>query len=485
MSYLPMPDSASGTINTQNGENKPDGKSNATLSVENPEKRRGSTYDLLGFLSLNAKGKTGKEQSCQGETSETPAPSHFLFPGPNETGKAEELRRSSAYDLIEFLSLRQNEENLKSESNQSQSRQSQPVSLRLPSEDPDQDPSRKGSIYNLEEFLDLSHKNISTVPKVLHKETGPSENALLSPRLPSTLNFKRDSIYDLQEFLGILQKEAEETRLPLKPTEKDLTKDGDAASDDSTTEVTNPHLQKDKSIDADALKPEELYKNRSLSIYDLRDFLSLYAAQSQSNVGNQLRRKPSEISQSSIMINVSEDEHGNSNVDDVFLAVPVEGSSVRKRSSIASVAELNELLTILNDTTRKKSISDRGAPTPVSRHDSGGAKSFCDLGEFLSVLNSDNSPLRRRLSSISGRGSRCPSSLSRNDSSGSSSLYDLEEFLAVLNDSGQRKEENAEISIPVPQLPSRLDRNVNDQISHLRLSRGVNSETTGNATDGH
>lgn len=457
-----------------------------TAGIEQPtDNRKGSTYDILEFLSLNAKARGIELGSQAGSKTENPtatatAPSHFLFPDVG-TSTAEQ-RRSSAYDLMEFLSLSRQQNEETSITNQPQRPSLKPSLLQQPPqktslsnslESPTVDESlRKGSIYDLQEFLNMSDQNNSTVAR--DKDTGPQPSPLLSPRLPSNFKFKRESIYDLQEFLGVLQNESELKRNTAKEKEQN-------------TENNQPDTNQVLCTDTDSLKPDEPpHKNRSLSVYDLREFLSIYSAQSQPNVGNQLRRKPSEISQSSIMINVTEDEYGNGSVDDVFLAVPVEGGAGRKRSSITSVAELNELLNIINDSTRKKSISD--APAPLTRHDSGGTRSLLDLGEFLSVLNADSSPLRRRLSSVSDRGNRCPSSLSRNDSSGGSSLYDLEEFLSVINDSGQIKgasegNESEEISIAVPQLPPRIDRN--EQIGHLSSLTDVKSKTNGNGTDGH
>ena len=103
--------------------------------------------------------------------------------------------------------------------------------------------------------------------------------------------------------------------------------------------------------------------------------------------------------------------------------------------------------------------------------------SLYDLGEFLSLLNTDESPLRRRLSSagdiMTGEGEirvRTPV-LTRSDSE--KGLYSLEEILTLMNDLEQKRiSENTsgelevgsgeEISIQVPTLPPKTDK-VNTQ----------------------
>lgn len=103
--------------------------------------------------------------------------------------------------------------------------------------------------------------------------------------------------------------------------------------------------------------------------------------------------------------------------------------------------------------------------------------SLYDLGEFLSLLNTDESPLRRRLSSagdiMTGEGEigvRTPA-LTRSDSE--KGLYSLEEILTLMNDLEQKRiSENTsgelevgcgeEISIQVPTLPPKTDK-VNTQ----------------------
>ncbi|XP_031566119.1 uncharacterized protein LOC116301231 [Actinia tenebrosa] len=444
-----------------------------------PGNRRGSTYELLEFLNqLNlaaakTKGPPGKgsENTTVGQKQTENAP--FLSPGDSENTSTQ--RRPSAYDLMEFLSLSRGSQNEET-TNTDGTSQTQPVLKLRVNAGSEQGETRKASVYNLEEFLGIPKNVPTTGSMVCDSEATPTPNTpLLSPNFASKFKFKRESIYDLQEFLGILQKETDGKQNSSQATDEDKK---------TSKPIEHPGMEHHPGKEhTDTLSGAEPQKNRSLSIYDLREFLSMHASQSQSQ--SQSRgRKASSISQTSIMINVSEDEFGNGSVDDVFLAVPVEGALARKRSS---VSELSELLNILNDPSRKRihsnvssaksTSSERSSvapPSPVSRHDSSGAKSLYDLGEFLSVLNSDDSPLRRRLSSVSDRGNCTPSGLSRHDSSGGSSLYDLEEFLTILNDNGKEENESMEenngqeICIPVPQLPSRSERNGSERMTLVK-----------------
>lgn len=463
------------TIGQQTNNSSGSAESLLVPRLVEPGNRRGSTYDLLEFLNqLNLAAAKTKDPPGQGseilantavsrkQTGNAP----FLSPGDSENASSS-ARRPSAYDLMEFLSLSRGSQNEEPANTDDASRTQSSIKLPINAGAEQGDP-RKNSVYNLEEFLGLP-KTVPTGSTVHDLGTSPAPNTpLLSPKLPSKFNFKRDSIYDLQEFLGILQSEADGKQSSGQTEDKKASKPS-----------VSPGLLEDQqgTDQTDTVSGVELHKNRSFSIYDLREFLSMYASQSQpTTIASQNRgRKASSISQSSIMINVSEDEFGNGSVEDVFLAVPVEGALARKRSS---VSDLSELLNILNDPSRKRIHSNLSSakstsserrssnapPSPVSRHDSGGGKSLYDLGEFLNVLNSDDSPLRRRLSSVSDRGNCTPSGLSRNDSSGGSSLYDLEEFLTIMNDNGKEENENMEenngqdICIPVPQLPSRSER---------------------------
>ena len=489
------------TNSKQSTKNSGNAESLLVPRLVGPGNRRGSTYDLLEFLSqLNhaaaktkdppgqASGSAAKTTLTNNQTGNAGA---LLTPGDTEKGTSN-MRRPSAYDLMEFLSLSRpvssQSEQLTKASTERGSSQTVP-SLKLPlNSGPEQDEPRRNSVYNLEEFLGLA-KTKPTASSTGHESgTAPTPNTpLLSPNLPAKFKFKRESIYDLQEFLGILQKEADG-----KPNS------GQNEDKKASRPIVRPGTELDQAgkdqLDIVTAEPQ---KSRSLSIYDLREFLSMYASQSQAQPtipGQSRGRKASSISQSSIMINVSEDEFGNNSVEDVFLAVPVEGALGRKRSS---VSELSELLNILNDPSRKRvhsslssaksTNSERSSvasPSPVSRHDSGSGKSLYDLGEFLSVLNSDDSPLRRRLSSVSDRGNCTPSALSRNDSSGGSSLYDLEEFLTIMNENAKEENENneeyngQEICIAVPQLPTRSERNGNERSTLVKRASLTSSMTT-------
>ena len=54
--------------------------------------------------------------------------------------------------------------------------------------------------------------------------------------------------------------------------------------------------------------------------------------------------------------------------------------------------------------------------------------SLCDLGEFLSLLDKDESLLRRRLSSLGNTGSKIESESSKPQ------FYNLQDILAACND---------------------------------------------------
>lgn len=119
--------------------------------------------------------------------------------------------------------------------------------------------------------------------------------------------------------------------------------------------------------------------------------------------------------------------------------------------------------------------------------------SLYDLGEFLSLLNTDESPLRRRLSSASeimaGEGEirvRTPV-LSRSDSE--KGFYSLEEILTLMKDLEQKRvSENTsgelevgsgeEISLQVPTLPPKTDKINNQPLSskkRLQSQRSLKS----------
>ena len=520
--------------------------------------RKGSVYDLMEFLSLGSVAET-ESNSASENSSRSASPRIMLNPGgPGSNDSlsvathAEEGRRSSTYDLMEFLSLSRSGGSSRSDSGQST------PALRLnDSTGVENDESELGrqkkenrslSVYDLAEFLSMT----SAVPPLVRvtpasdeEQTKASANLTQSPgAMKNDLNMPRQSVYDLREILNVMQQEHERKRestynlqeilskMQQEGDEKSLLASATANSNEKDTFATpSPPMTassgystaSDSATSTSAKHLEANTSNREMSVYDLKEFLSLYASQqSQPNQrqlsATMLRRKFSGVSQSGVSIHVTDES--NRSIDsevfeDVFLPVPghtgihPSGPS-RKRSS---VYDLREFLNVLNDDEsplrrRLSSVSSASSKTSESepesdsfensrksdshsatasenstagstrpqlspRQDSGGSMSLYDLGEFLSLLNTDESPLRRRLSSASeimvGEGEirvRTPV-LSRSESE--KGLYSLEEILTLMNDLEQKRinentsgelavDSGEEISIQVPTLPPKTDK---------------------------
>lgn len=512
---------------------------------ENPRtERKGSVYDLMEFLSLGNVGET-ESGSVSENTSRAASPRIMLsshgVSGSNDllsvVRNAEEGRRSSTYNLMEFLSLPRSGGSSCSDSGPS-SPALQGVEPTWPSGIENEESeierhkkeNRSLSVYDLAEFLNMT----SSIPPLVRvtpsteelTETGngtesggaakkdfhkPRESVYDLREILSVFQQehekKRESTYNLQEILSYYQREADEASQLASATAKSPKKDTSpsppmtASSGYSTASDSAPSASA-KNLDANS-------SNRQMSVYDLREFLSLYAAQ-QSQPNQQqlpaamLRRKFSGVSQSGVSIHVTDESNRSIDSDvfeDVFLPVPGAEAGVPDTSSKrSSIYDLREFLTLLNadDSPLRRRLSSVSSASSKSsesesesiaanaksaesrpqlspRQDSGGNVSLYDLGEFLSLLNTDESPLRRRLSSASDvisaqgdSGARTPV-LSRSDSE--KALYNLQEILTVINELEQkRNNENASgeletvtgegISIQVPTLYPKTD-NIN------------------------
>lgn len=339
--------------------------------------------------------------------------------------------------------------------------------------------------------------------------------------------YKKDSLSDLGEIPNVMEQEHSVNTLDAKKSPPSPPKTASSGyASDSTLSTTDPNN----------LQGNDNTNTRQMSVYDLREFLSLYASQ-QSTPSQQIStwftRKFSSASQSGISIHVTDANNRSLDLetDEVFLPVPggeTTSSEPRKRSS---VYDLREFLNILNaddsplrrrlssvsssSSKSSESESDFNPSSPKSdtnsagsgfgasngatvqsrpqlspRQDSGGNVSLYDLGEFLSLLNTDDSPLRRRLSSAGDIGT--PKSDAENLKS---PLYSLEEILTVLNEFEQKKvNENTdgdskagngdEISIPVPSLPPRNERsNAQPFAPRKRLSTEKSLNTVPETSD--
>ena len=513
--------------------------------------RKGSVYDLMEFLSLGSVAET-ESSSASENSSRATSPRIVLSPGSPglkdslsvAATHVEEGRRSSTYDLMEFLSLSRS-----GGSSRSDSGQSTPTLRGHDSSAVEKDESELGrqkkenrslSVYDLAEFLSMT----SAVPPLVRvtpasdeEQTNASRNlAQSSGTVNSDLNMPRQSVYDLREILNIMQQEHERKRestynlqeilskMQREADEKtDLTSANANSNEDSHPSPSPPMTASsgyssasDSATSANAKHLEANTSNRQMSVYDLKEFLSLHAIQQSQPNQQQLssatfRRKFSGVSQSGVSIHVTDES--NRSIDsevfeDVFLPVPGTGTDPsgpsQKRSSVYDLREFLNILNADESPLRRRLSSVSSASTKTSesepesdsrksdlaaanenitagasrpqlspRQDSGGSMSLYDLGEFLSLLNTDESPLRRRLSSasdiVAGEGEirvRTPG-LSRSDSE--KGLYSLEEILTLMNDLEQKRiSENTsaeleagsgeEISIQVPTLPPKTDK---------------------------
>ena len=519
--------------------------------------RKGSVYDIMEFLSLGSVAET-ESSSASENSSRATSPRIVLSPGsPGSSDSllvathAEEGRRSSTYDLMEFLSLSRSGGSSRSDSGQSTPALHGNDSSGVENDESELRRQKKAenrslSVYDLAEFLSMT----SAVPPLVRvtpassdeEQTKASANlAQSSGAINNDFNMPRQSVYDLREILNVMQQEHERKRESTYSLQEILSKmqreadekthaasaNADSNEKDTLASPSPPmtassgySTASDSGTSASAKHLEANVSNRQMSVYDLKEFLSLHAIQ-QSQPNQQqfssamLRRKFSGVSQSGVSIHVTDES--NRSIDsevfeDVFLPVPGAGTHPSGPSpKRGSVYDLREFLNILNDDEsplrrRLSSVSSASSKTSESepesnsytnslksnsaaaneaitagvtrpqlspRQDSGGSVSLYDLGEFLSLLDTDESPLRRRLSSASesmaGEGEirvRTPV-LSRSDSE--KGLYSLEEILTLMKDLEQKRiSENTsgelevgsgeEISLQVPSLPPKTDK---------------------------
>lgn len=496
--------------------------------------RKGSVYDLMEFLTLGNSSETGSGSTSENSSRST---SPRILSSPHASSSSnnllsvsvansgEESRRASTYDLMEFLSLPRSGGNSRPDSGPSSPALHEEGSSAAESKMSDSGTEkvkekRSLSMYDLEEFLSMT----SDIPPLVRVTPWEEEQKTNSSKTISDseegakrdLQQPRGSVYDLSEILSVLQQENEkrhESASNLRQMLFHFQREAEKTGQSSLTQSTNlpakctvgsspvtPTIDNsgystgsDQVASTDAPKNMDVTENsRHMSVYDLREFLSLYAAQQNPSATHQqqlssavsLRRKFSGVSQSGVSILVTDES--NRSIDsefyeDVFLPVPsTEPSGAsdpsRKRSSIY---DLREFLSILNADEsplrrRLSSVSSASSKSSESesesnsakttgplkpagpshgrenssrpqlfpRQDSGGSLSLYDLGEFLSLLNTEESPLRRRLSSVNDKisaqgeeGARTPV-LSRSDSE--KGLYSLEEILTVMNELEQR-----------------------------------------------
>ena len=336
-------------------------------SSQNKEKRA-SLYDLQQILGLLQKDDL-KHQSSS--TSLSPEVEHA------QSGRSSQSRNASVYDLKEFLKLTlavgetSTEEEMKKQSGnkareiKTPENTTSPVFLSPKQEIAQRhvDDARKGSVYNLKEFLSLGNavnsnslstsenSSRSTSPQIVFS---PLNSKRLLQSFTQSTEARRSSTYDLMEFLslpqsgGISRPQSEQSyscsqrdnaksdNRELNVTETD--RDGREArslsvydlaeylamtsgvpplvrvisSAEDQTEKTNS-----KSLGAGGVDNGNTYKRES--VYDLREilnitqqeheFLSLYASQKNTPKHQLLpsfRRKSSNISQSGISIHVTD-----------------------------------------------------------------------------------------------------------------------------------------------------------------------------------
>ena len=288
------------------------------------QSRNASVYDLKEFLKLTeAVGKTSTEEEMKKQSGnkareiKTPEKSTspvFLSPkqemGPRHLDDA---RKGSVYDLKEFLSLGNAVDSNSLSTSENSSRSTSPqivfsplnskqlLSFTQPTE------ARRSSTYDLMEFLSLPQSGgISRPQSGQSYSSSQGDNAKSDNRELNVTETHRDgrearslSVYGVAEYLAMTSGVPPLVRV--------------ISSADDQTEKTNS-----KSLGASGVDNGNTYKRES--VYDLREilnimqqeheFLSLYA--SQKNTPNHqllpaFRRKFSNISQSGISIHVTDE----------------------------------------------------------------------------------------------------------------------------------------------------------------------------------
>lgn len=508
--------------------------------------RKGSVYDLMEFLSLGNNGDSASASTSE-NSSRSASPRILFSPRSSKemlfVSEPTEARRSSTYDLMEFLSLPRSGGTSRPESGQSSTstQGNQPSSNNLENEysgtDKNRREARSLSVYDLAEYLAMT----TGVPPLVRVTTSDEEQTEIHPTALDSNGgergnaYKRESVYDLREMLNVMQQENERKRESLYNLPEILSyfhREADAKEKEreTATESANSCEEKKATLntpssptissgyssdspssitDSNSLQANNTSASRQMSVYDLREFLSLYAAQKSSpNQQTPLafKRKASNVSQSGVSIHVTDEWNRSLDLeaDDVFLPVPKadeNATEMRKRGSVYDLCEFLDMLNADDSPLRRRlsSVSSASSKSSESeceshhpgeksdtksaganesiaasrpqlspRQDSGGSLSLYDLSEFLSLLNTDDSPLRRRLSSASDLVAQ-ENSRTQKDPSEKSSLYSLGEILTVLNDLEQTKiNENVageselgsgdEISIPVPLLPAKNEK---------------------------
>lgn len=518
--------------------------------------RKGSVYDLKEFLSL---GTTVDFNSLStSENSSRSTSPQIVFSPLNSKQllsftQPSEARRSSTYDLMEFLSLPQSggisrpQSGQGYSSSQGDNAKSGNRELNVTETDQEGREARSLSVYDLAEYLAMT-SGVPPLVRVVSSAEDQTENTnsksvLGASGVDKGNTYKRESLYDLREMLNTMQQEHEAKRestynLPeilayfhreassREPEHQTATHSENSHEDKTgpllvnSTPPPNPGLSISSGYSSDSPSSNVQRKDskglevnhspspRQMSVYDLKEFLSLYATQKNTQNHQFLpafRRKFSNISQSGISIHVTDEWNRSLDLetDDAFLPVSTKVEAKSPETKRSSVYDLREFLDLLNadesplrrrlssvsSVSTKSSESepdsfqpeqktpDANSPNqnPASsrpelspRQDSGGNVSLYDLGEFLSILNTDESPLRRRLSSASDFATQDDSSNQAEDFE-KSPLYSLGEILSVLNDFEQKKaNENApdelqlgsedEISITVPLLPQKKEK---------------------------
>lgn len=503
------------------------------------EMRRRSTYDLMEFLSLprsrvNSRSESRQSSaSSQSDTSVTSNSSQKDTQG--DGGRHVPKKRSlSVYDLVEFLSMTSDVPPLVrvTPSHEDTTAPSDRGRSDLRSNDGNSRETRSLSMYDLAEFLTLSSGvpplvRVTTSAEGEEQSTGCSTAAMFEIKGEKGDISKKDSLYDLREILNVMQQEQEKNVTTIHGPDRDKNTVASPLPAQSAT---------GERIDCSLLPASEGSKSsnsapaaRQMSVHDFREFIALYASHQGSNSSNQhtqpwSSRKISSASQSGISIHVTDEGNKSLDIDadDVFLPLPegdasnTASAAQRKRSS---VYDLREFLNILNgdDSPLRRRLSSMSTVSSKStdnaselnntssltdshglslsatddtsvhsrpllspRQDSGGNVSLYDLGEFLSLLDKDESPLRRRLSSIGNTGSKSESENSKPQ------VYNLQDILTAFNDFEQKKVNGElssdftetggsdEVRIHVPNLLPRSERE--SEVQHLQPEKQTSIE---------
>ena len=183
--------------------------------------RRGSVYDLKEFLSLgNAVDSNSLSTSENSSRSTSP---QIVFSPLNSKQlhsftKPTEARRSSTYDLMEFLSLPQSRGISRPQSGQSyscsQRDNAKSVNREFNVTETDQDgrEARSLSVYDLAEYLAMT-SGVRPLVRVISSADDQTENtnskSLGASGVDNGNTYKRESVHDLREILNIMQQEHE------------------------------------------------------------------------------------------------------------------------------------------------------------------------------------------------------------------------------------------------------------------------------------